>query len=158
MPYEELLTLVKSWLEEEVSYAKELFELAGNLKHPVLKALFQGIAKDSEKHNLILSAIRDYIENKRPIITQDDLEEIKKKIKDHIEEESKAIQDLLKLKEKVEDPALLLLIEAMLEDEKKHHALLLQIQKMIAEKETVSDQELWEALWLHSPWHGTPGG
>ncbi len=158
MPYEELLSLVKSWLEEEVSYARELSELASNLRHPVLRALFLAIAKDSEKHNLILSAMRDYIEEKRPLITQDDLEKIKERIKEHIEEESKAIQDLTRLKEKVDDPALLLLIEAMLEDEIKHHALLVQIQKLIAEKEAVSDQELWEALWLHSPYHGTPGG
>jgi len=158
MVYEEILSLVKKWLKEEVDYANELFDLASSLNHPVLRALFQAIAKDSEKHHLILSAIRDYIEDKRPLITQDDLEKIKAKIKEHVDEESKAIQELSRLKEQVDNPALLLLIEAMLEDEKKHHALLVQIQKMIAEKEAVSEQELWEALWLHSPWHGGPGG
>ncbi|MEB3806274.1 MAG: ferritin-like domain-containing protein [Desulfurococcales archaeon] len=155
---EELLPLVSEWSEEELFYAKELMDLAKKIKHPVLKALFESIAKDSEKHNLMLKAVKDYIEDKRPLLTEEDLMLIKDKIREHIERESKFIKNLTDLKEKIEDPAVLLIVEAQLEDEKRHHALLLQIEKMIAEKEKVSDQELWEALWLHSPYHGAPGG
>lgn len=155
---EEILSLVKTWLKEELTYAAQLRSLAESLKHPVLRSLFLAIAKDSEKHNLILTGIKDYIENNRPFITEEDLDRIKETIKSHIEEESTSIKELTRLKEQVDDPALLLLIEAMLDDEMKHHALLVQIQKLIAEKEKISDQELWETLWLHSPYHGAPGG
>ncbi|MCE4622057.1 MAG: ferritin-like domain-containing protein [Desulfurococcales archaeon] len=155
---EEILELIKVWLKDELTYAARLRKLADSLKHPVLKALFSAIAKDSEKHNLILTGMKEYLENNRPFITEEDIDAIKKSIKEHIEEESHSIKELTRLKEQVKDPAILLLVEAMLEDEMRHHALLVQIEKIIAQKEKITDQELWESLWLHSPYHGAPGG
>lgn len=155
---EELISLLRKWLEDELSYAARLRKLADSLKHPVLRALFTAISKDSEKHNLILTGMKDYLENNRPFITDDDIDAIRTSIRDHIEEESESIKELTRLKEEIRDPAVLLLVEAMLEDEMRHHALLVQIEKLIAQREKITDQELWETLWLHSPYHGAPGG
>ncbi len=155
---QELLEILKSWVDEELKYSARLQELAAKLKHPVLKAIFQAIAKDSEKHHHLLKAMIEYIEENNPFITEEDLELIKESIRQHIEEEKESILDLTRIREQVKDPALLLLIDAMLEDEKRHHELLANIQKVIAEKETITDQDLWDYLWKHSPYHGAPGG
>jgi hypothetical protein len=37
----------------EETYANELKKLANSIKHPVLRVLFESIAKDSEKHALM---------------------------------------------------------------------------------------------------------
>lgn len=155
---EKLLELVEKWRIEELEYSKRLRELAEKIRHPVLRAIFLAISKDSEKHHHLLTAIRDYIKDERPLITEEDVDLIRATINKHVKEEKDSIIELSQLKEQVKDPAILLLIEAMLEDEKRHHKLLYEIERIIAQKEKISDQELWEALWLHSPYHGTPGG
>ncbi len=155
---EEILKLVTEWMDEELKYSARLQELAAKIRHPVLKAIFLGIAKDSEKHHHILKAMKEYLEENNPFITEEDLELIKASIRQHVDEERQSIMELSRLREKVDDPALLLLIDAMLDDEKKHHTLLFNIEREIAEKEKVDEQELWDYLWKHSPYHGTPGG
>ena len=145
-------------VEEELVYARRLRGLAKRIRHPVLAALFEAIAKDSEKHSLIMDAIRRYIDQERPLITREDLEEIRREIRRHIEEEAEAIRELSEALQQVDDPALRLLIEAMLRDERIHHELLVNIEKLIAEKEAVDPEEFWDYLWKHSPYHGAPGG
>jgi len=155
---DEVLAVVSEWMEEELRYSERLRDLASRIRHPVLKAIFLAIAKDSEKHHHLLAAIKEYLEGNRPFITEDDLRLIKETIRAHVEEEKQSIRELSRLREKVDDPALLLLIDAMLDDERKHHKLLFAIEEAIAEAETVSDQDLWDTVWRHSPYHGTPGG
>jgi rubrerythrin len=156
--YKRLYEIVSRGVEEELNYAKKLRRLAENIKHPVLRALFEAIAHDSEKHSLILAAIKSYLENNRPLLSSEDLEAIKKEIGDHIREESEAIKELTEILEHVKEPQLRLLLEAMLADERAHHELLINIEKVIVEKETVSEDDFWDYIWRHSPWHGAPGG
>ncbi len=155
---EKLREIAEKGVEEEKKYAERLRSLASRIKHPVLQALFLAIAHDSEKHSLILDAIRKYLSSERPLLSKEELEEIRKEIKEHVKEEAEAIKELTELLDKVEDPALKLLISAMLADERTHHELLANIQKIIAEKEVVSEDDFWDYIWKHSPWHGTPGG
>ena len=155
---ERLLRLAEESVENELEYAAKLRALAKRIRHPVLSALFEAIARDSEKHSLIMKAIAEYIRANRPLITMEDLEEIRREIRRHVEEEAEAIKELKELLEEVGDPALLLLIEAMLRDETIHHELLANIEKLIARQEAVDPEEFWDYLWKHSPYHGAPGG
>jgi len=154
---EDLLRLVDEWAREELEYASRLRELAGRIRHPVLRALFEGIAKDSEKHHYFLKAMGEYLRDNRPLVTEEDLQVIGEAVEKHVREEKESIVALSELREKVDDPALLLIIDAMLEDEKRHHKLLSRILEVVARGEAVSDQELWEALWRDTPYHGAPG-
>ncbi|MCE4628194.1 MAG: choline/carnitine O-acyltransferase, partial [Desulfurococcales archaeon] len=129
---EKLREIAEKGVEEEKKYAERLRSLASRIKHPVLQALFLAIAHDSEKHSLILDAIRKYLSSERPLLSKEELEEIRKEIKEHVKEEAEAIKELTELLDKVEDPALKLLISAMLADERTHHELLANIQKIIA--------------------------
>ncbi|MCE4625350.1 MAG: ferritin-like domain-containing protein [Desulfurococcales archaeon] len=153
-----LYEIASKGVEEEKKYAERLRSLANRIKHPVLQALFKAIAHDSEKHSFILEAIKKYLEQERPLLSKEELEEIKKEISEHIREEAEAIRELNELRSEVDLPQLKLLIEAMLNDERIHHELLVSIQRIIAEKETVEEDDFWDYIWKHSPWHGTPGG
>ncbi len=156
MTLEEMLELVERLAEEELEYARELEETASKIKHPVLRALFQGIAKDSEKHSLYYRAIAEYLRG-TPFLSEEELKTIEDAIQKHIEEESKGIREAQEMLEKTSDPKLKLLFAAILEDEKRHHALLIDIRDKIARKETVTEDDFWEAVWRDSPFHGTPG-
>jgi len=58
----------------------------------------------------------------------------------------------------VNDTRLKLILTLIHEDELKHHRALLSIQEIIAEKETLTEGQIWEILWKNVALHGTPGG
>ena len=51
-----------------------------------------------------------------------------------------------------------LLLNAILEDEKRHHGLLKQILEVLVKGETITEADWWDILWKDVPFHGSPGG
>lgn len=145
-----------SALEEK--YAEELRKLATSLQHPVLQALFLGIAKDSEKHSLFYKSIAKVLGGVQPLISEEDLKKISETITKHIELEARMMEEARTILEGTNDPRVKLLAAAIYEDEAKHHKLLVNIKEKIAEAETLTEQVLWDMIWKDSPWHGAPGG
>ncbi|MEM4717465.1 MAG: ferritin-like domain-containing protein [Desulfurococcaceae archaeon] len=145
-----------SQLEEK--YAEEIKRLGDMINHPVLKALFHGIARDSEKHGYMYRSIAELLSKIQPYISEKDLEEISKVIKKHVETEARMLEEARRLLLETSDPRVKLLIAAIADDEAKHHALLKSIEKRIAEEETLREDIIWDMIWKDSPWHGTPGG
>jgi len=152
----EMLSLVERLVEEEKRYAEDLKSVASKIKHPVLRALLEGIAMDSLKHSQYYKAIAEYLKG-TPFLSEEELRMISEVIERHIEEESHGIKEAAEMLEKASDPRLKLLFAAILEDEKRHHALLVDIRDKIAKHETVTEDDLWDAIWRDSPFHGTPG-
>lgn len=154
----ELVETILKFSELELKYSEELRELANKLTHPVLKALFYGIAKDSEKHSYMYRTIAELLAKTQPFISIDDLKTISSVIRKHIETESKMLEEAKRILSQSSDPRLKLVVAAIADDEARHHALLLSIEKRIAEEETLTEQIIWDMIWKDSPWHGTPGG
>lgn len=155
------MDLVKSIIqfsELEQRYSEELRELANKLNHPVLKALFYSIAKDSEKHSYMYRSLAELFMKTQPFISVDELKMISSVIKRHIETEAKMLEEARRLLSQTSDPRVKLVVSAIADDEARHHALLLSIEKRIAEEETLTEQVVWDMIWRDSPWHGTPGG
>jgi rubrerythrin len=142
----------------EETYANELMKLANSIKHPVLRSLFESIAKDSEKHALMYKAVIEVLESTQPFISEEDLKRVTVSINQHIETEIKMLNIALSIVSEAKDPRLKLLISAIADDESRHHKLLLNIKEKIAKPETLTEDILWEMIWKDSPWHGTPGG
>jgi len=51
-----------------------------------------------------------------------------------------------------------LLLDAILQDEKRHHALLKQVLEILVEGETITEEEWFDIMWKSVPFHGAPGG
>ncbi len=153
-----LLEVSKKMVEEEKKYAEELEEVANKIKHPVLEALLKNIASDSRKHSMMYEVVVRLLTETQPALSEKELETISKAVKKHIETEAKMIELTRKLLGETKNPKIKLIIAAIHEDEVKHHRILLDIEKNIAEKEIVSEEEIWDSLWKDSPWHGGSGG
>ena len=153
-----LLEVAKKMVVEEKKYAEELEEAAEKIKHPVLETLLRSIALDSRKHSIMYDALVKLLTGTQPALSNEELNTISTVVKKHIETESRMIELTLKLLEEVDDPKIKLIVASIHEDEVKHHKILLDIKKNIAEKEIVTEQEIWDALWKDSPWHGGSGG
>jgi len=95
----------------------------------------------------------------QPFISEEELEIIKKGIRKHIEIEAEMIEFTRKLVKETTDPWQKMILAAIYEDEVKHHKVLVDdIEKNVAEAETFTEEQLWDAVWRDSPWHGSPGG
>ncbi|ADI32492.1 hypothetical protein [Staphylothermus hellenicus] len=158
MKIEEIREKAREMSELEKKYAEELRELATKFKHPVLQALILGIAQDSDKHSIFYRSIYELLSRTQPLLTEEELAIIKEGIRKHIETEAEMVELTEKLARESEDPRMKLIFEAIHEDEVKHHKLLILIQEKIAERETFTEKDLWDAIWKDSPWHGSPGG
>lgn len=154
----DILTLSKEMVSKEFEYAKELREVANKFRHPVLQVLLVGISLDSEKHSAFYDAIVKTLTETQPMLSEEELEVIKKGIKKHIEQEAEMVRLTAELLEKVSDPKLKLILQMIHDDEVRHHKLLLNLQKKIAEAETLTEADVWEMIWKDVAYHGTPGG
>lgn len=158
MDKEKLIPLLKEMSQKEKEYAQELRELSEKFKHPVLSALIKGIALDSEKHSIFYESLVKLLSETQPFISEEELEIIKKGIRKHIEMEAEMIEFTRKLVKETTDPRQKMILAAIYEDEVKHHKVLVDIEKNVAEAETFTEEQLWDAVWRDSPWHGSPGG
>ncbi len=155
---QKLLEIARRMIEEERNYAEELEYVAHSIAHPVLQVLLKSIALDSRKHSVMYEALTRIISETQPALSSNELETISEAVKKHIETEAKMIELTEKLLKEIGDPKIKLILAAIHDDEVKHHKILLDVKKNIAEKEIISEQELWDALWKDSPWHGGSGG
>jgi bacterioferritin (cytochrome b1) len=79
-------------------------------------------------------------------------------VKKHIQLEVKVIQKLREIIPSVQNEKVKLLLNAILEDEKRHHDLLQKVLNILIKGETITDKDWWDVMWENVPFHGTPGG
>ncbi|MEM1644773.1 MAG: ferritin-like domain-containing protein [Ignisphaera sp.] len=158
MNEEQYTEMFKYLVEMERRYSENLRILADRIKHPVMKALLIGIANDSEKHAQFYTAIIELITKYQPAISQEEFKILKEEIEKHIETELKMIETTKQLFTKFGDPRVKLLLMAIHEDEIKHHKVLISIRDNVTTEYVINEEDMWNAIWRDSPWHGTPGG
>jgi rubrerythrin len=153
---------LKAFLKEQIGLEEKIVRMAKksvkDTKNQLVKNLIQAIAIDSNKHALMLNAILARLESKTPFIEETKRDELGKDIKTHIELEAKAIQTYEELIPEMDDPGPKQVIKYILDDEKRHHRLLTQLYELVIEKETLTEEDLWDLTWKDVPWHGGPGG
>ncbi|MET1102022.1 MAG: ferritin-like domain-containing protein [Pyrodictiaceae archaeon] len=137
-----------SWKEKD--YAERLSRLASSISHEALRILLESVAMDSRKHSLLYDAAAKIAAGRTHMLSPEELRELKREVRRHIEEEAKMIELADKLRTSIEDPRLKLIFETIYEDEVRHHKLLVAIEEAIAEKETISEDEFWRSVWEES--------
>ncbi|MHA1616766.1 MAG: ferritin-like domain-containing protein [Candidatus Njordarchaeales archaeon] len=100
---------------------------------------------DSLKHANLLEALLALLEARAPLISEEESEGFINGIREHLEMEKEAIETYSKLLEKVEDQKTRLIIAYILEDEKRHHALLKKIEELI-KKQTLTEEDVFELV------------
>lgn len=124
----------------------------------LISELIRGIALDSVKHKNLLSAVTALISGPTPLIEEPQMEALGKHIKEHIELEAEAIKTYKEQLKTVEDQRIKLVLQYLVQDEQRHHALLTRIDQWIIQPQTLTEDDLWDMLWKHAPFHGSPGG
>ena len=152
----------KEFLKKQISIEHKIVERAESnskmTRNRLIGELIKGIGYDSLKHANLLEALLALVESRTPMISEEESEEFINGIKEHLKMEKEAIETYSKLLEKIEDQKTRLIITYILEDEKRHHALLKKIEDLIIKRQTLTEEDLFELVWQFSVTHGSPGG
>lgn len=146
MGKQEKVEFYKEQIEIENKIVEKAEKAVQGIENILIQELILGIALDSKKHAGMLNALVSMHTKPTPSVAEEFGEDLKKAIAEHIELEQQAIDNYQEKLNATDNESEKLIIRAILNDEKKHHKLLQTIQKMIIEKLSLSENELWEMV------------
>jgi rubrerythrin len=155
---DELVDLFKNQIKIEQTIVDSVKEGLTEIKNPAVKGVLNGISLDSLKHAQMYSSAITLLTSVPQALTEGNLDKQKELVKKHIELEVEVIQKLHEIIPLVQNEKVKLLLNAILEDEKRHHTLLQKVLNILIKGETITDKDWWDVIWENVPFHGTPGG
>jgi rubrerythrin len=155
---DELVDLFKNQIKIEQTIVDSVKEGLTEIKNPAVKGVLNGISLDSLKHAQMYSSAITLLTSVPQALTEGNLDKQKKLVKKHIQLEVDVIQKLDEIIPLVQNEKVKLLLNAILEDEKRHHDLLQKVLNILVKGETITDKDWWDVMWENVPFHGTPGG
>lgn len=158
MEKHETLEFISKQIELEEYIVRIVTENVSKLGNVFIKELLLGISQDSQKHAMLLKALKKAVEGPTPFISEEERDKIAKGIEKHIELEETAVKTYSELVEKSDNEQVKTIASMIKEDEIRHHQLLLELHKAVIEPETLTQDDIWDLMWRDSPWHGSPGG
>ena len=153
-----LIEFMKKQILVENEIVNSVTQGTKNVKNPPVRAILKGISLDSMKHAELYASAITLMTTVSQALNQENLDEQRALIEKHIAIEADLIKKLEKELPTVENKKAAFLLNAILMDERRHHAMLKQVLEVIVKAETITEQQWWDMLWEGSPFHGAPGG
>jgi len=154
----ELVEFMKRQIVIEKEIVDSLNKGIADIKNPPVKGVLKGISLDSLKHAELYSSAVTLLTNVSQALTQENLDVQKALVEKHIQMEAELIKKLEKMMPVIENSKVQFLLNAILTDERRHHAMLKMVLDIIVHGETITEADWWELLWKNVPFHGAPGG
>lgn len=155
---DELVALFKDQIKIEKIIVDSVAEGLVELKNPAVKGVLKGISLDSTKHAEMYSSAISLLTSIPQALTEENLDKQRKLVEKHIRLEAEIIKKLCEVIPSVQNKKVKLLLNAILSDEVRHHALLKKVLDILVRGETITDNDWWDILWENVPFHGAPGG
>jgi len=155
---DELVKFLKDQIKVENKIVESLNKSLPQIGNPAVKSVLKGVSLDSVKHAEMYSSAVTLLTSVSKALTQENLDEQKDLVEKHIRMEAELIQKIGKTLPTVSDKKVKLLLEAILSDEVRHHALLRSVLEILVKGETIMEADWWDMLWKDVPFHGAPGG
>jgi len=129
-----------------------------DMENPAVKGTLRGISLDSVKHAEMYSAALQLLTSVPKALTQKHLDKQRELVEKHIRIEAELIKRISEVLPTIKDKKVKLLLDAILSDEKRHHALLKEVLTILIKGETITEEEWFDVIWKNVPFHGSPGG
>lgn len=149
---------IRRQIEIEREIVASLNDGVADIDNPAVKEVLKGISLDSTKHAGIYSAALELMTKTPKALTQEQLDRQVALVERHIRKEAELIKRISEALPSIEEEKIRFLLNAILEDEKRHHELLKRALEIIVKGETITDKDLWDIIWRNVPMHGSPGG
>jgi len=155
---DELVRFLKDQIKVENKIVESLNKSLPEIGNPTVKGVLKGVSLDSVKHAEMYSSAVLLLTTVSKALTQENLDKQTDLVEKHIQIEAELIQKIGKTLPSIKDKKVKLLLEAILSDEIRHHALLKNVLEILVKGETITEADWWDMLWKDVPFHGSPGG
>ena len=155
---DELVELFKNQIKIEKTIVASVAEGLVEIKNPIVKGVLKGISLDSDKHAEMYASAINLLTRISQALTEDNLDKQRELVEKHIHLEAEIINKLKEIIPSVKNKKVKLLLDAILSDEIRHHALLKKVLDIIIRGETITENDWWDVMWENVPFHGAPGG
>ncbi len=155
---EKLVGFMKKQISNENLIVKSVTEGTKNITNPPVKAVLKGISLDSTKHAELYASAITLLTSVSQAMTQSNLDEQRELVEKHIKMEADLIKRLENELPSIKNKKVAFLLNSILMDERRHHAMLKTVLEIIVRGETITEDDWWKLLWEESPFHGAPGG
>jgi len=156
-PKTDLLEFLKNQVVVENEIVFSIDKALTNMENPAVKGVLKGVSLDSVKHAQLYTSAITLLTQKSQALNQSHLDEHRKLIEKHIAIEADLIKKLQAKIPTIQDKKVVFLLNAILSDEVRHHAMLKMALEIIVKGETITEDDWWAMLWEGSPFHGAPG-
>lgn len=147
---QEFKMIIEKRIENEKKAVEFLHHSMERTSNPVIQLLFCQLALDSAKHEKMLKAVSQLLEPPTKEQFKCEGEEFRKTIEKHAEVEREMLEDFEKLVDKTEDKRIRFILQEIISDEKKHHAITKRMYTLVCEGENVKDEKWWDFLFRYS--------
>jgi len=155
----EAVELFKKAVELEEENVRKLREGTGKLRNIIIKELLGSIANDSQKHAELYRGLIRYLTEVGAALSEENFEELQRIVEEHIRMEEEMIKYVNEMLEREDLPKeVRYVLDYILVDERRHHALLKGMLEVIVRKKVITEKDWWDLIWKDVPFHGTPGG
>ncbi|MEM1531023.1 MAG: ferritin-like domain-containing protein [Candidatus Bathyarchaeia archaeon] len=162
MELERMRSNLVRFIEEQIKVEKEIVDSLNrgiaDISNPAVRETLRGISFDSMKHSEMYLAALELLTKTPQAITQEQLDRQRELIEKHIRIEVSLIKRISEMLPSVEDEKVKLLLNAILDDERRHHELLKKVLEVLVKGETITEEDWWNIIWRSVPFHGAPGG
>ncbi|UCC58759.1 MAG: ferritin-like domain-containing protein [Candidatus Bathyarchaeum sp.] len=155
---DELVKLLKDQIKIEKNIVDSVKKGVVGIENPAVKGVLKGISLDSLKHAEMYSSAINLLTSVPQALTEGNLDKQRELVEKHIRIEAEIMEKLNVAIPSIQNEKVKLLLNAILSDEKRHHALLKKVLEILVRGETITDKEWWDVLWENVPFHGAPGG
>jgi len=142
--------MIGEQIENERIAANFLHESAGKTQNVVIQLLLYQLALDSTKHEQMLKAVLELLKEPSEMGLVAEGEDFRKTIEKHVEIERKMLEDFERIVDKTEDKRIRFVIQEIINDEKRHHAVIKRVYELVCESEKVKDEKWWDFLFRYS--------
>ena len=153
-----LVNKIQNMIKMEENHASSLLASVEGVNNKVVQEILLSIAHDSRKHSGLYSVILSLLKSENQALTDEDYDRIETVIKNHIEIESRMLEEVKILLKGDFDSRIKHLMIDIYEDEIKHHALMKQLLEAVIRKEAILEEDMWDMVWRDVPGHGAPIG
>jgi rubrerythrin len=154
----DLIEFIKRQIIIEKEIVDSLEKGVVDISNPPVKGVLKGISLDSMKHAELYCAALTLLTKVSQALKQEDLDAQRALVEKHIKLEAELIKKIEDKLPTIGDKKVKFLLESILIDEKRHHAMLNMVLEIIVHGETITEGDWWKLLWENAPFHGAPGG
>ncbi len=150
MNKENFRSMIEERVRNEQEAAKLLYESAKKTNNKVISLFLYQLALDSVKHEHMLKTILSLMDSPSLAPTVGESEEFQKTIQKHQEMEHEMLENFQKIVDLTEDKRVRFILQNMIGDEKRHHAIIKRVHQLVSEGEKIKDEKWWDFLYRYS--------